>query len=80
MASRSITSWQTEGEKVEAVIFFSWAPKSPQMVAAAMKLRHLLHERKARTNVDSIFKSEDITLLTKVQIVKATVFPVVVWI
>ena len=42
--------------------------------------RHLLHERKARTNVDSIFKSKDISLLTKVQIVKATVFPVVVWI
>ena len=49
------------------------------MVTAAMKLRHLLLGRKARTNLDSILKSRDITLLTKVYIVKAMVFPVVMY-
>ena len=49
------------------------------MVTAAMKLRCLLLGRKAMTNVDSILKSRDITLLTKVQIVKAMVFPVVMY-
>ena len=56
---------------------FSWAPKSLQMVTAAMKLRLLLFRRKALTNLNSIFKSRDITLLTKVHLVKAMVFPVV---
>ena len=55
------------------------APKSLQMVTAAMKLRHLLFGRKAMTNLDSIFKSRDITLLTKVYLVKAMVFPVVTY-
>ena len=55
------------------------APKSLQMVTAAMKLRHLLFGRKAMTNLDSIFKSRDITLLTKVHLVKAMVFPVVMY-
>ena len=58
---------------------FSWAPKPPQMVTAAMKLRHLLLGRKAMTNLDSIWKSRDITLLTKVHIVKAMIFPVVIY-
>ena len=49
------------------------------MVTAAMKLRGLLLGRKAMTNLDSIFKSRDITLLTKVHIVKAMVFPVVMY-
>ena len=49
------------------------------MVIAAMKLRHLLLERKAMTNLDSILKSRDITLLTKVCLVRAMVFPVVVY-
>ena len=49
------------------------------MVTAAMKLRHLLLERKAMTNLDSILKSRDITLLTKVCLVRAMVFPVVVY-
>ena len=49
------------------------------MVTAAMKLRHLLFGRKAMTNLDSIFKSRDITLLTKVYLVKAMVFPVVMY-
>ena len=56
---------------------FSWAPKSLQMVTAAMKLRHLVLGRKAMTNLDSILKTRDITLLTKACIVKAVVFPVV---
>ena len=56
-----------------------WAPKSLQMVNAAMKLRHLLLGRKVMTNLDSIFKSRDITLPTKVHLVKAMVFPVVMY-
>ena len=58
---------------------FSWVPKSLQMVTAAMKLRCLLLESKAMTNLDSILKSRDITLLTKVCLVKATVFLVVMY-
>ena len=49
------------------------------MMIAAMKLRRLLLGRKAMTNLDSIFKSKDITLPTKVHLVKATVFPVVMY-
>ena len=62
--------WQT---------LFSWAPKPLQMVTAAMKLRRLLLGRKAMTNLDSILKSRDITLPIKVRLVKAMVFPVVVY-
>jgi len=59
---------------------FFWAPKSLQMVTAAMKLKeHLLLGRKAMTNLDSIFKSRDITLPTKVHLVKAMVFTVVTY-
>ena len=53
---------------------FLGVPKSLQMVIAAMKLRRLLLERKVMTNLDSIFKSRDIILLTEVRLVKATVF------
>ena len=49
------------------------------MVIAAMKLRHLLLGRKVMTNLDSIFKIKDITLPTKVRLVKAMVFPVVIY-
>ena len=49
------------------------------MVTAAMKLRHLLLERKVKTNLDSILKSKDITLLTKFHLVKTMVFPVVMY-
>ena len=59
-------------------LFFG-APKSLQMVIAAMKLRRLFHGRKIMTNLDSIFKSRDITLLTKVHLVKAMVLPVVMY-
>ena len=55
------------------------APKSLQMMIAAMKLRHLLLGRKVMTNLDSILKNRDITLLTKVRLVKAMVFPVVMY-
>ena len=58
---------------------YFWAPKSLQMVIAAMKLRHLLFGRKVMTNLDSILKSRDITLPTKVRLVKAMVFPVVMY-
>ena len=60
--------------------FIFWAPKSLQMVTAAMKLkRHLLLRRKAMTNLDSVLKSRDTTLPTKVYLVKAMVFPVVMY-
>ena len=63
--------WQT---------LFSWAPKSLWMVTAAMKLkRHLLLGRTATSNLDSILKSRDTTLPTQVHLVKATVFPVVMY-
>ena len=57
--------------------FIVLAPKSLQMVTAAMKLRRLLLGRKFMTNLDSILKSRDFTLPTKVRVVKAMVFPVV---
>ena len=59
--------------------FFEGAPKSLQMVTEAMKLRHWLLGRKAMANLDSMLKSRDITLPTKVHLVKAMVFPVVMY-
>ena len=61
------------------LLLFSWAPKSLRMVTAAMKLRYLLLGRKAMTNLDRILKSRDITLPTKICIVKAVVFLVVMY-
>ena len=58
---------------------YFWAPKSLQMVTAAMKLRHLLLGKKAMKNLDSLLKSKDITFPTKIQIVKAVLFPVVMY-
>ena len=58
---------------------FFWAPKSLQMVTAAVKLKGLLLESKVMTNLDSILKSRDITLPTKVRLVKPMVFPVVMY-
>ena len=60
-------------------LLFSWAPKSLQMVTAAMKLKDTCSGRKAMTNLDSILKSRDITLPTKVHIVKDMVYPVVTY-
>ena len=70
--------WGNSGNSVR--LYFWGAPKSLQMVIAAMKLKdRLLLGRKVMTNLDSIFKSRDITLLTKVRLVKAMVFPVVMY-
>ena len=76
-------SWETDGETVEIVEtdFILGAQKSLWMVTAAMKLikRRLLLGRKVMTNLDSILKSRDITLPTKVRLIKAMVFPIVVY-
>ena len=64
----------------EWLTLFFWAPKSLQMVTAAMKLKDAYSfGRKVMTNLDSILKSRDITLPTKVHLVKAMVFPVVMY-
>ena len=70
-------SWGNRGNSVR--LYLSGAPKSLQMVMSAMKLRHLLLGRKVITNLDSILKSRDITLPTKVHLVKAIGFPVVMY-
>ena len=69
------------GNSRNSDLLFSWAPKSLQMVTAAMKLKDAcsLVGRKATTKLDSILKSKDITLPTKIYIVKSTVFPVVMY-
>ena len=80
MASGPITSWQTDGETMETVTDFIFlGSKITEDMTAAMKLRHLLLGRKAMTNQDSILKSRDITLSTKAYLVKAMVFPVLVY-
>ena len=79
MASDPITSWQINGETVETVSDFIFG--GSKLIAdgdcSHEIKRHLLLERKAMTNLDSILKSRDITLPTKVRLVKAIVFPVV---
>ena len=80
MASGPITSWKIDGETVETVTdFIFWAPKSLQMVTAAMKLKDACSLEEVMTNLDSILKSRDVTLPTKVHLVKAMVFPVVIY-
>ena len=79
MASGPITSWQIEGEKVEAVTDFLFLGSK---ITADSDCSHdikrcLLLRRKAMTNLDSVFKSRDITFPTKLHVVKAVVFPVV---
>ena len=69
--------WGNSGNSVR--IYFWGAPKSLQMVIAAMKLKRLLLGRNVMTNLDSILKSRDIILSTKVRLVKAMVFPVVMY-
>ena len=81
MASGSITSWQIGGETVETVadfIFLGSKITADGDCSREIK-RRLLLGRKVMTNLDSIFKSRDITLLTKVHLVKAVVFPVVMY-
>ena len=81
MASGPITSWEIDGETVETVsdlIFGGFRITADGDCSHEIKRRFLL-ERKVMTNLDSIFKSRDITLPTKVRLVKAMVFPVVTY-
>ena len=81
MASGPIISWQIDGEKVETVTDFNFLGSKITVNGDCSHeiKRHLLLKRKAVTNVDSILKSRDITLPTKVCIVKAMAFPVVMY-
>ena len=81
MASGPITSWEIDGETVETVsdfIFLGSKITADADCSHEIK-RHLLLGRKVMTNLDSIFKSRDISLSTKVRLVKAMVFPVVLY-
>ena len=81
MTSGSITSWEIDGETVETVsdfIFLGSKITADGDCSHEIK-RHLLLGRKIMTNLDSIFKSRDMTLPTKVRLVKAMVFPVVMY-
>ena len=81
MASGPITSWETDGETVETVadFIFGGSKITADGDCSHEKKRCLLLGRKVTTNPDSIFKSRAITLLTKVRLVKAMVFPVVMY-
>ena len=81
MASGPITSWETDGETVEAVSdFIFWGSKITADGDCSHEIkRRLLLGRKVMTNLDSLFKSRDITLPTKVRPVKAIFFPVVMY-
>ena len=81
MASSLITFWQIDGGKMETVIDFIFLGSKINGDGDCSHeiKRHLLHGRKAVTNLDSVLKSRDITLLTKVTIVKAIGFPVVMY-
>ena len=80
-ASGPITSWQTDGEKVETVSDFIFLGSKITVDGdCSHKIKRCLFlEEKAMTNLDNVLKSRDITLPTKVCIVKATVFPVVMY-
>ena len=81
MASGPITSWQTEREKVKAVtdFLFLGSKVNADGDCSHETTRQLFLGRKAMTNLDSVLKSRDILLLTQVHLVKAMVFPVVIW-
>ena len=81
MASGPITSWETDGETMEIVTdFICFGSKITADGDCSHEFkRHLLLGRKAMTNLDSILKSRDITFPTKVRLVKAMVFPVVMY-
>ena len=81
MASSPITSWETDGETVETVSdFIFWGSKITADGDCNHEIkRRLLLGRKVMTNLDSIFKSRDVTLLTKVHLVKSMVFPIVMY-
>ena len=81
MASGPITSWQIDGETMETVTeFIFWGSKITADVDCSHEIkRRLLLGREAMTNLDTILKSRDITLLTNVCLVKALAFPVVMY-
>ena len=81
MASGPITSWEIDGETVETLADFIFGgSKITADGDCSHKIkRHLLFGRKVMTNLDSVFKSRDITLPTKIHLVKAMVFPVVMY-
>ena len=81
MASSPITSWQIDGETVETVadFIFGGSKITADGDCSHEFKRHSLLGRKVMTNLDSIFKSRDITLPTKIRLVKAMVFPVVMY-
>ena len=84
MASGPITSWEIDGKRVETVTtvadFTFWGSKITADGDCSHEIkRHLLLGRKVMTNLESIVKSRDITLLTKVYLVRAMVFPVVMY-
>ena len=79
MASGPITSWEIDGETVERFIFLGSKITADDDCSHEIK-RRLLLGKKVMTNLDSILKSRDITLSTKVHLVKATVFPVVMYV
>ena len=81
MASGPITSWEIDGETVETVAdFILGGSKTTEHGDCSHEIkRHLLLGRKVRTNLDTILKSRDITLPTKVRLVNAMVFPVVMY-
>ena len=78
MASGPITSWEIDGETVSDFIFLGSKNTADGDCSHEIK-RYLFLGRKVMTNLDSIFKSRDITLPTKVRLVKAMVFPVVIY-
>ena len=81
MASRPITSWQMVGEMMETGTDFIWGSSKITLegdYSHEIK-RHLLLGRKVMTNIDSILENRDITLPTKVRLVRAVVFPVVMY-
>ena len=80
MASGPITSWEIDGETVETVSDYFLGSKITADGECSHEIKRcLLLGRKVMSNLDSIFKSRDITLLTKVHLVKAIVFPVVMY-
>ena len=81
MASGFITSWQIDGETMETVTDFTfWGSKITADGDCSHEIkRHLLLGREVMTNLDSMLKSRDITLSTRVHLVKAMVFPVVMY-
>ena len=81
MASGPITSWEIEGQTVETVVdFIFWGSKITADGDCSHEIKRcLLLGRKVMTNLDSLFKSGDITLPTKVHLIKAMVFPVVMY-